>query len=121
MRRKTTSETTIGTSPLAPSKSKALYLLKVQAESLASDIARAMCAADLAHRHASENGIYDDTQPENKIHFPPHERRILDFVMHDVLLRLIALDRMAGDFSSALSLLHSGMKAAENKRDLPEV
>ncbi len=88
---------------------------------MAADIARAMCAADLAHRHAAENGIYDNTRQENKIHFPPHERRILDFVMHDVLLRLMALDRMAEKFSSALSLLHSKMKAAENNRDLPEV
>ena len=121
MRKKATPEIAIGASPSTPVKSKALYHLKVKAESFAGDVARAMCAADLAHRHASENGIYDDTKPENEIYFPPHERRVLDFVMHDVLLRLIALDKMADEFSSALSSLHSQIKAAENQSYISEV
>lgn len=86
-----------------------------QADDLAIDISNALCAADLAFRHAQDSEILDGTGDGkgNEIYFPPHERAILGFIMQDVSDRLLKLDKVASDLSISLMGVLEMLREAE--------
>ncbi len=94
--------------------SRALLEIVNQAEFLSIDISKAVCAADLAFRHAQDSEITDGTEDGrgNEIYFPPHERQVLGFIMDDVAVRLSKLDKMADELSTSLTNFHKLMREA---------
>lgn len=94
------------------SRSRLLEIVNL-ADNLAIDVSYASCAVDLACRHAEDSKITNCTAEEDHIYFPPHERKILNFIMGDVANRLSKLDEMADDLSNALSDFHDFMREAK--------
>ncbi|MEE9983609.1 hypothetical protein [Agrobacterium pusense] len=98
-------------------RSKLLEIVNL-ADSLAIDVSSAACTADLAHRHAQDSMLFADTGKGNDIYFPPHERKILGFIMDDVAVRLSKLDKMADELSNVLADLHDLMREANASESL---
>ncbi len=82
------------------------------ADNLAIDVSSALCAASLAHRHAQDCEITNSTVEGNYPYFPPNDRKILGFIMDDVELRLLKLDKMADELSNVLADFHDLMRKA---------
>lgn len=86
------------------------------ADNLSIDVSKAVCAADLAFRHAQDSKITNGTEDGkgNEIYFPPHERKILGFIIDDVAVRLSELDKMADELSTSLMNFHELMRGANS-------
>ncbi|NSZ82926.1 hypothetical protein G6L97_00705 [Agrobacterium tumefaciens] len=83
-----------------------------RADNLAIDVSNAVLSADIARRHADDSRLFKDDGKGDNIYFPPHERRILNFIMSDVVDRLSKLDEMADELSNTLSDFHGLMREA---------